>query len=127
MPQLLVSVRSPIEAEAALMGGTALIDIKDPTRGALGRADDATVATVVAAVAGRRPVCAALGELQDFAAPPPPGLALVKWGLSGLRGDPRWRAKLEEAAAALTGAGPVAVAYADHELAPVAAPWPRCC
>ena len=36
--QLLVSVRSPAEALAALEGGAALIDVKEPARGSLGRA-----------------------------------------------------------------------------------------
>ena len=40
-PGLLVSVRSGAEAEAALAGGADLIDVKEPTRGALGRADGA--------------------------------------------------------------------------------------
>ena len=46
-PRLLVSVRDAVEAEAALAGGAHLIDVKEPARGALGRADDATIAAVV--------------------------------------------------------------------------------
>ena len=65
MTRLLVSVRSAAEAEAALTGGASVIDVKEPTRGALGRADDGAIADVVAAVAGRAPVSAALGELRD--------------------------------------------------------------
>jgi uncharacterized protein (UPF0264 family) len=119
--QLLVSVRSAGEADAALLGGADLIDVKEPARGALGRADDATVAAVVRAVAGRRPVSAALGELRDFLPPHPPGLAFVKWGLSGLGHD--WRGKLSQAAEHLGTTAPVAVAYADHVQA--SAPSPR--
>ena len=37
-PQLLVSVRSAEEARAALEGGAALIDVKEPSRGSLGSA-----------------------------------------------------------------------------------------
>ena len=47
MTQLLVSVRSAEEAEAALAGGAHLIDIKEPTRGALGHADATTIADIV--------------------------------------------------------------------------------
>ena len=65
MTQLLVSVRSAEEAEAALHGGAALIDVKEPRRGALGRASDGILADVVRTVAGRRPVSAALGELLN--------------------------------------------------------------
>src|SRR5207248_4650901 len=85
-PKLLVSVRNRAEAEAALAGGADLIDVKEPKRGALGAADARTLAAVVAAVAGRRPVSAALGELREtFWKGPPalPGLAYVKWGLAG--------------------------------------------
>src|SRR5215212_6095908 len=56
IPGLLVSVRNVEEAHRALEGGAALIDVKEPSRGALGRADDNVIAAVVAAVAGRRPV-----------------------------------------------------------------------
>lgn len=38
-PQLLVSVRHAGEVSAALAGGACLIDVKDPSRGSLGRAD----------------------------------------------------------------------------------------
>ena len=117
MTHLLVSVRSPEEAEAALAGGADLIDVKEPARGSLGRADDATIAAVVHAVTGRRMVSAALGELRDFVPPCPAGLGFAKWGLSGLRGDPRWAEKLEAAAARLDATKPVAVAYADASLA----------
>ena len=64
-PRLLVSVRDAAEAAAALAGGAALIDVKEPARGSLGRADAATIAAVVAAVGGRVPVSVALGELRE--------------------------------------------------------------
>jgi len=95
MTRLLVSVRSVAEAEAALAGGAALIDVKEPAHGSLGQASLATINAVAAAVAGRVPVSAALGELtqrmslhplwlgQRLFAPP---LAFVKWGLAGLHG-----------------------------------------
>jgi uncharacterized protein (UPF0264 family) len=85
-PGLLVSVRSAEEAAAALAGGADLIDVKEPSRGSLGRADDATIAAVVRTVGGQRPVSAALGELRDHPSPcAVPGLAYLKWGLAGLR------------------------------------------
>jgi uncharacterized protein (UPF0264 family) len=121
-PGLLVSVRSAEEAAAALRGGADLIDVKEPRRGSLGRADDATIAAVVARVAGRRPVSAALGELAepDACGLPlsAPGLAFVKWGLAGAAaGD--WLKQLgqraAEVAAVAPGCGVVAVAYADWQ------------
>jgi uncharacterized protein (UPF0264 family) len=88
-PQLLVSVRDAAEGEAAVAGGAGLVDVKEPSRGPLGRADAATIAAVIEAVAGRVPVSAALGELRDcplagVAAEFPAGLTFVKWGLAGL-------------------------------------------
>jgi uncharacterized protein (UPF0264 family) len=87
--QLLVSVRSAAEAEAALAGGADIIDVKEPTRGSLGMADAATIAEVVAAVGGRTPVSVALGEVVDN--PVPPRLTGVTWakaGLAGLQSEP---------------------------------------
>ncbi len=120
MTRLLVSVRSTAEAEVALAGGADLVDVKEPARGSLGRADDDTLAAVVRVVAGRRPVSAAFGELID--APVPflqPGLTFLKWGLAGFlpRGN-AWRTELNRAAIGLaTGCRPVAVAYADWQRA----------
>jgi (5-formylfuran-3-yl)methyl phosphate synthase len=116
---LLVSVRSAAEAAAALEGGAALIDVKEPAAGPLGRASLPTIAAVFAAVAGRAPVSAALGELAregDLGAPLWPALAFGKWGLSGLARED-WRAKLAAAALWLGRVTPacqlVTVAYAD--------------
>src|SRR5690554_1200212 len=50
-PRLLVSVRSPEEAEAALVGGADLIDVKEPAAGSLGRAADAVIEAVIGCVA----------------------------------------------------------------------------
>src|SRR3984893_8146145 len=97
MIPLLVSVRSPVEAQLALRAGAALIDVKEPARGSLGRADDALIAGVVRAVAGRRTVSAALGELVEYPAPPQvEGLSFVKWGLAGTNGSD-WRKELCDA------------------------------
>jgi uncharacterized protein (UPF0264 family) len=121
--QLLVSVRSAAEARAALAGGAHLIDVKEPRRGSLGRASDATIAEVVRAVGGLRPVSAALGELAgpaESAVYPGPGLSFAKWGLSGLGKRPDWRERWRDAATRVAEAAPacrlVAVAYADWQL-----------
>jgi len=84
MAELLVSVRSAAEAAAALAGGAAIIDVKEPELGSLGRADDSVIAQVIALVGGKRPVSAACGELLEGLPPyPGPGLSFVKWGLAG--------------------------------------------
>lgn len=120
-PGLLVSVRCPAEAEAALAGGADLIDIKEPERGPLGRADDAVIGAIVATVAGRRPVSAALGELaDDGGAVPSCGLAYVKWGLAGCGHD--WRVRLERKLVAPAPPQVVLTAYADWHCARAPAP-----
>lgn len=116
-PQLLVSVRDGHEAEAALAGGADLIDIKEPSRGSLGRADTATIDSVVKAVAGRAPVSAALGELRVYPfceseSDLSKHLTYVKWGLSGLFRS-EWQAHFHRAALFMAPRAPVLVAYAD--------------
>src|SRR5687767_8833724 len=95
-PGLLVSVRSVAEAEAALCGGAAIIDIKEPAAGPLGKADDEVTNAITRYVAGRRPVSAALGELIEGNAVPKAGLKYVKWGLARCR-DRDWQARFDAA------------------------------
>src|SRR5205809_494597 len=59
---LLISVAGPAEARAALRGGADVIDAKDPRRGALGPVPLHRLAAIRAAVAGARPLSAALGD-----------------------------------------------------------------
>lgn len=136
MTRLLVSVRSADEAETALAGGAALIDVKEPARGALGRADDAVIAEVVRTVAAKAPVSAALGELRDIASTKLPvclpSLAFVKCGLAGYAADDdlRWRSELDTLSERATRAAPacrmVAVAYADWRSAQAPSPENIC-
>jgi (5-formylfuran-3-yl)methyl phosphate synthase len=115
---LLVSVRNVEEARRALQGGAALIDIKEPTRGALGRADDDVIAAIVAAVAGRRPVSAALGEWSDGAATlPPSDLNYVKWGLAEHQRRADWRIAMSSLLQSQRRPQVVLTAYADWQCA----------
>src|SRR5437899_1595244 len=66
--RLLVSVTCAAEASAALAGGADLIDAKDPRAGALGAVSAEVLREIYAAVAGQRPVTAALGDAGDEAA-----------------------------------------------------------
>ncbi len=63
MTRMLASVTGVAEAEIALAAGADIIDLKDPSRGALGAVDPAIVRATVAAVAGRCPVSAVTGDL----------------------------------------------------------------
>jgi uncharacterized protein (UPF0264 family) len=116
MSKLLVSVRSVDEAEAALEGGAGLIDVKEPSRGSLGRAEPDTIRRIVKCVAVRSPVSAALGEfLEEPTLPEISGLAYVKWGLAGADLHADWSTRLASAlhSPPKTGSRFVAVAYAD--------------
>jgi (5-formylfuran-3-yl)methyl phosphate synthase len=94
-PGLLVSVRSAEEARAALAGGADLIDVKEPSRGPLGRADDQTIREILDEVGGRAPVSAAFGEWRDYLGGPiPDQLRFVKWGLAGCRAD--WTSAVDQ-------------------------------
>ncbi len=121
MSALLVSVRSAEEARAALAGGAAVIDVKEPRRGSLGRAEPAVwrevVAEVKAADANEVAVSVALGELlelrSEFAAAIPAGVTFAKVGLAGCRGlawQSRWLAWRNSLPAAVR---PVLAVYVD--------------
>ena len=66
MTMMLASVRSLDEALMALEGGADLIDLKEPSRGALGALDHAAVRICVRAIGGRRPVSATIGDLPSM-------------------------------------------------------------
>ncbi|MFZ5790386.1 MAG: (5-formylfuran-3-yl)methyl phosphate synthase [Pseudomonadota bacterium] len=63
MTAVLASVTSIEEAELVLAAGADLIDLKDPSAGALGALPGETIRAVVARIAGRRPVSATVGDL----------------------------------------------------------------
>jgi uncharacterized protein (UPF0264 family) len=124
---LLVSVRSADEALSALAGGADVIDIKEPSRGALGPADPGVWNEVQHSVAGRAPVSAALGELlsEDILglAAAARGLKFAKIGLAGCHGERGWIARWCAAVRALpSGVAPVPVAYADWQTADAPSP-----
>src|SRR5947199_258894 len=110
------------EAAVALQAGVDLLDVKEPARGPLGKADERVIEEVVRCAVGRVPVSAALGELRDVSKPReasdtsrlPPGITYGKLGLAGCGCWPdwpkRWAAALERLPGGVT---PVAVAYAD--------------
>lgn len=134
-PGLLVSVRSVAEAAAAVAGGAAIIDVKEPAHGPLGAAEPELTAAIAAAV-GDTPWTLACGELApgidrggvhvqrvlDAGGPRMRRPAAVKAGPAGLAAA-AWRRAFERFAASLpVGVEPVAVAYADHRRADAADP-----
>ncbi|SIO62042.1 hypothetical protein SAMN05444166_6930 [Singulisphaera sp. GP187] len=122
MPRLLVSVRSVEEAMAALAGGASIIDIKEPDRGPLGRADTAVWQAIREALPVGVCLSVALGELPEWTHQPDPaptgfaGISYRKLGLAEVGADwktdwanlrKRWR----------EGPAWVAVVYSDWRLA----------
>ncbi|MEX0938432.1 MAG: (5-formylfuran-3-yl)methyl phosphate synthase [Pirellulales bacterium] len=124
---LMVSVRNAEEAGAALAGGADWIDVKEPARGALGAAESDVVREVLAAVDGRCPVSAALGELDDLSPSElhklPPGISHAKIGLARSIGLHDWPRRWRQACRLHAPAAPVAVVYADWQAAGAPAPW----
>jgi uncharacterized protein (UPF0264 family) len=132
---LIISVRSAEEAEIALAGGANLIDVKDPLRGTLGKAEDDVIAAVVREVDGHCPVSAAIGELvEHLSASPrssetigengtrpvleaiPDGVSWLKVGLAGCGARADWQDRVEELRHQVEAGGTcrlVVAAYAD--------------
>lgn len=65
VPAFLASVTSPEEARLAVAAGASIIDCKDPEKGALGALEPAQIEVIVAAVGGRVPVSATIGDLPS--------------------------------------------------------------
>ncbi len=131
-PALLVSVRSPAEAAAALAGGADVIDVKDPSAGSLGAASPTVCGEIAHAVGWQAPWTMACGELADGpdrltaqltatweqlqaaegAARPFP--LAIKVGLAGCRHGVPWRRELRQMTQRLPAdVGQVVVIYAD--------------
>jgi (5-formylfuran-3-yl)methyl phosphate synthase len=65
MTLMLASVINRNEADAVVASGVDMVDLKDPRKGALGPLDLIEVASIVDAVAKRKPVSAAAGDRFD--------------------------------------------------------------
>lgn len=124
MTKLLASVAGAAEAEAALEGGAGVIDLKDPTHGALAALDPAVVRQVVARVRDRRPVSATIGDLPMV----PDALAsaarrMAATGVDYLKIGIRPAGALPACLAAVARAAPatrlIAVFFADAGPAPL--------
>lgn len=95
MIRMLASVTNPGEAEIAVTAGADLIDLKNPSDGALGALPAGTIRACLETVAGRRPVSATIGDLPMEPAgvatavsrTAATGIDIVKMGISA-DGDP---------------------------------------
>jgi len=126
VPSLLVSVRSVEDAKAAVLGGASVIDIKEPSRGPLGRADSSVWERIRDVVPPHYPVSVALGELREWrdARFAEPGcldrFQFQKIGLADA--GPHWRAEWARLRKNLAGNSWIAVIYSDWKEAKAPAP-----
>lgn len=127
--KLLVSVRSAIEAAMALEAGADWVDVKEPSRGSLGRPSASVVHEIADVVDGRAPLSAAAGELVEYVdahgrprrsagddevAALDARVQFVKLGLSGCRARRDWPGQWQQAAQRIApSAQHVPVVYAD--------------
>jgi (5-formylfuran-3-yl)methyl phosphate synthase len=113
--RLLVSVRSADEARAAVQGGAAIIDVKEPNRGPLGRADAVAWSHVRAAVPESIPISVALGELSECVREDSPNFAGISFRKVGLAGSGEGWENDWHQLQSRWGEGPpwIAVVYAD--------------
>lgn len=121
--RLLVSCASALDAVAAIDGGADIVDAKNPAAGALGAVTLDVFRAIAVAVAGRRPLTAAMGEAVSPASVETDarmfaslGAVLIKVGLAGITSPAAARTLAEAAVhgARSGGAGVVLVAYADR-------------
>src|SRR2546428_3064743 len=125
--RLLVSVRGPVEARAAVAGGADVVDAKDPARGALGAVRAERLAAIRRAVGAARPVSAALGDARDdatvaAAAAAARGVAFVKLGFGGVTSASQAQRLARAARRGAATTAVVLVAYADWRRATSLAP-----
>jgi uncharacterized protein (UPF0264 family) len=121
MTRMLASVADLGEAEQALQLGTDLIDLKDPSRGALGAWPLDRVREAAGRIAGRRPMSATIGDLpmcppdvaEAAAAMAATDVDIVKIGFFG-GGDPEGCVEALRPLAR-SGARLVAVMMADQD------------
>ena len=135
-PRLLVSVRDPAEARAALLGGADVLDAKDPSAGPLGPCPTAVLRAIAAerdalaardahGGARRAPLSAALGDAIELRGDPGRlasvaagcGLDYLKIGLGGVADEDGAVALLRAVFAAAVARAPgirvIAASYAD--------------
>lgn len=130
VPKLLVSVRNAEEVRDALTGGADWIDLKEPNAGPLAAVDVQVAREAAQALAGRRTLSAALGELREWETSSAaellavPEISVVKIGLAGCACHNNWQQQwttLSEQASTYDKQL-VAVIYADRHLAKAPTP-----
>ncbi|MFK7819183.1 MAG: (5-formylfuran-3-yl)methyl phosphate synthase [Planctomycetaceae bacterium] len=120
LPSLLVSVRNAREANALRGSTCAIVDVKEPSRGALGMADRTEIHDISKAICEHQTMSVALGEVSDQGDCPalPQRVSFAKLGMSGLIGTDwkeRWLSSRDRLAN--QSISWVAVIYADHKAA----------
>lgn len=122
-PGVLVSVRNETEAVIAFQAGVDILDIKEPTRGSLGRCDTVTIRQILDRTPPGQCLSVALGELHEWrgesageflaACDALRRISFAKIGLAAQ--DDRWlKTWREQVQSFPVHVKPVAVAYVDR-------------
>jgi hypothetical protein len=122
MTQLLVSIREAKEVQRVIRGGASILDIKEPSNGALGRALDSVIAEILECNSNELAVSIALGELTDCQLSGPVSwrnVEFYKVGLSQSKGMEGLGEKTESIrkAIGISKEQFIVVVYADSERA----------
>ena len=122
--RLLVSVRDVHEAMDAIGGGADVIDVKEPSRGALGAADPLVARAIARYVDARKPVSIVLGDVTDAceavalaAVAGESGASMIKVGLGGVASIARACTLVRAVSSQVVSAATVVVAYGDPQRA----------
>ncbi len=119
MTLMLASVTDAQEALVALRFGADIIDLKDPSHGALGALPQPVVRDAVVAVGGRQPVSATVGDLAPVTAHVVQavdrmGLTGVDYIKIGCLGDGDWRGCIRALRASAPDTRLIGVLFADQ-------------
>ena len=139
MTQLLVSIRNADEAETVSPYPIAILDVKEPDRGALGSPDPETLRQITGVVAQPQTMSFAAGELSQWRKPNNQrtengfqhhyggllqNFRYIKIGLAGMRFEENWRYDWQVMFRDLPGTtSAVVVSYFDYQTC--GAPPPR--
>ena len=139
LTKLLVSVRNAEEAKTVSPYPIAILDVKEPDRGALGSADPETIREITKVVSERQTLSVAAGELSHWQqwntervenrllihyGGQLGRIRFVKIGLAGMRQRENWRCDWQALVRGLPATtNPVVVSYLDDETC--GAPSPR--
>lgn len=130
-PQLLVSVRDAREAATAIRADVSIVDVKDPSQGALGMASESMLDEIAEVLErNKRSGSCALGEFPEWSGRAIPRISgrygWCKMGLAGCARSATWEREWQQVRDEIDAVGErrrwIAVIYADWSQAQAPAP-----